>query len=178
MANQTMWLYGALGVMAVLLLFSILEIFSLHRKVNSLIKKYRYFMTGEDGVDLERKLGAEVYELREMAHVAEDTLHQHELLSGMQMQSLQRVGLVKYDAFGDTGDSLSFSLTILDATDNGFILSSIVGRDTSRMYVKQVIDGKCHDTISSEEEASLAQALAVTTPYVQEAKQESENQQG
>ena len=173
MTNQNLWLYGGVAVVTLLFLFSLFQLFLLRRSVQNLQKKYRYFMTGEDGIDLERKLSVEVMELRDMAHVAEDTLRQHELLSGMQMQSLQRVGLVKYDAFGDTGDSLSFSLAILDAQDNGFILSSIVGRDTSRMYVKQVINGECHDTLSAEEARSLSEALATVTPYVEEAEDSS-----
>ena len=89
------------------------------------------------------------------------------------MQSLQRIGLVKYDAFGDTGDTLSFSLTVLDANDNGFILSSIVGRETSRMYIKEVSGGKSRDTLSSEEAQSLDQALAVYVP-IAPAEAESE----
>jgi hypothetical protein len=167
MTNQTLWLYGGIGVMAVLLAFALFQTVLLRRQVRALQKKYRYFMTGDDGADLERKLSVEVMELRDMMKVAEDTFRQHELLSGMQRQSLQRVGLVKYDAFGDTGDSLSFSLTILDAQDNGFILSSIVGRDTSRMYIKQVMNGESRDTLSSEEAQSLSEALAVVTPYVE-----------
>ena len=168
MTNQTLWLYGAIVALSVLVLGLGIQVFALSRRVGTLLKKYQYFMTGADGENLERKLSVEVLELRDMAKVAEDTLHQHELLSGMQMQSLQRIGLVKYDAFGDTGDTLSFSLAVLDANDNGFILSSIVGRETSRMYIKEVSGGKSRDTLSSEEVQSLDQALAVYVPIASE----------
>lgn len=178
MTNQTLWLYGTIGVLSVLVLGLLVQVFALSRRVGTLQKKYRYFMTGADGMDLERKLSVEVLELRDMAKVAEDTLHQHELLSGMQMQSLQRIGLVKYDAFGDTGDTLSFSLTILDANDNGFILSSIVGRETSRMYIKEVSGGKSRDTLSSEEAQSLDQALAVYVPIAPAGEAAEEGSEG
>lgn len=40
---------------------------------------------------------------------SENMLHQQELLANMQLQSFQKTGLVRYDAFDDTGDKLSFS---------------------------------------------------------------------
>lgn len=121
-------------------------------------------MAGENGGSLERQLSAELTELREMTRSSEDMLHQHELLSNMQIQSFQRSGLVKYDAFDDSGDKLSFSLTLLDGANNGFVLSSLVGRETSRIYVKPVLNGQCRDAISSEEAESISMALASEMP--------------
>ncbi len=69
---------------------------------------------------------------------SENMLHQQELLANMQLQSFQKTGLVRYDAFDDTGDKLSFSLTILDGKNNGFILSALAGHDASRIYAKKV----------------------------------------
>lgn len=71
-------------------------------------------MMGEDGGSIEMKLSTEVRELRDMVESSQGMLHQQELLATMQLKSFQKIGLVRYDAFDETGDKLSFSLTLLD----------------------------------------------------------------
>ncbi len=164
MLGEGMITYAVLAVLAVLVVFLLVQIFLLRSKLSALTRKYQYFMAGENGGSLERQLSVELTELREMTRSSEDMLHQHELLSNMQIQSFQRSGLVKYDAFDDSGDKLSFSLTLLDGANNGFVLSSLVGRETSRIYVKPVLNGQCRDAISSEEAESISMALASEMP--------------
>lgn len=155
------WLVNILLIVLTVLTVVLLGlVFQMRSEISALRKKYKYFMEDENGASVERKLSVEVKELRELSRTSEDMLHQHELLSSMQTQSFQRSGLVKYDAFDDTGDKLSFSLTLLDGTNHGFVLSSLVGRDTSRIYVKQIMNGQCREALSSEEAESIAMALA------------------
>lgn len=165
-------IYAVMGLMFVLIILLAAMVLQLRAKVSALQNRYRYFMTGEKGESLERQLAAEVTELREMTRSGEDMLRQHELLSNMQIRSFQRIGLVKYDAFDDSGDHLSFSLTLLDGENNGFVLSSLVGRETSRIYAKQVVNGLCRDSISSEEADSINMALAYEQPRRTAAKPE------
>ena len=103
-----------------------------------------------------------------MVASSENMLHQQELLATMQLQSFQKVGLVRYDAFDDTGDKLSFSLTVLDGKNNGFILSSLAGHDTSRIYAKKVVNGQCREALSSEEAESINIALDTLMPDMAE----------
>ena len=108
MINPNVFMYAAIGVVIVVFLFILLQYVLLRNKLNRLAKKYKYFMNGEDGGSIELKLSTEVRELREMVASSENMLHQQELLATMQLQSFQKVGLVRYDAFDDTGDKLSF----------------------------------------------------------------------
>lgn len=106
---------------------------------------------------------------------SENMLHQQELLANMQLQSFQKTGLVRYDAFDDTGDKLSFSLTILDGKNNGFILSSLAGHDASRIYAKKVTNGQCREALSAEEAESINLALNTLMPdMAQQAQQAAE----
>ena len=154
----------AFALMAVLIVFLGLQVLMLRSKLSTLEKRYKYFMTADNGTSLERQLAVEVKELREMTRSSEDMLHQHEMLSHMQVQSFQRSGLVKYDAFDDAGDKLSFSLTLLDGANHGFVLSSLVGRDTSRIYIKQIMNGQSREALSAEEAESVRKALAGYVP--------------
>ena len=168
MINPNVFMYAAIGVVIVVFLFIILQYVLLRNKLNRLAKKYKYFMNGEDGGSIELKLSTEVRELREMVASSENMLHQQELLATMQLQSFQKVGLVRYDAFDDTGDKLSFSLTVLDGKNNGFILSSLAGHDTSRIYAKKVVNGQCREALSSEEAESINIALDTLMPDMAE----------
>ena len=134
-----------------------------------------YFMKSAEGGSIEVKLSTEVRELREMIASSENMLHQQELLANMQLQSFQKTGLVRYDAFDDTGDKLSFSLTILDGKNNGFILSSLAGHDASRIYAKKVTNGQCREALSAEEAESINLALNTLMPdMAQQAQQAAE----
>lgn len=168
MMNPNAFMYAAVGIIVIIFLFILLQYVLLRNKVNRLSKKYKYFMNGEDGGSIELKLSTEVRELREMVASSENMLHQQELLATMQLQSVQKVGLVRYDAFDDTGDKLSFSLTVLDGKNNGFILSSLAGHDTSRIYAKKVVNGQCREALSSEEAESINIALDTLMPDMAE----------
>lgn len=176
MFENMYWLYIIFALLGLILCFLIGQIWILRSKISTLSKRYKAFMTGDNGVSVERQLAVEVKELREMIHTSKEMLHQHEILSQMQVQSFQRSGLIKYDAFDDTGDKLSFSLTLLDGANHGFVLSSLVGQETSRIYVKQIVNGQCKEALSSEEAASINMALAGY--MIQNQKQTEEDADG
>lgn len=159
--------WTVLGVfLAILLIFLILQFLWLRSKVNRLYRKYKYFMAGEDGSSIEMKLSTEIRELREMVQSSKQMLHQQELLATMQLQSFQKIGMVRYDAFDETGDKLSFSLTLLDGKNNGFIISSLAGHNSSRIYAKQVMAGACREALSAEEAQSIDRALNTLMPHM------------
>ncbi len=157
-------LYVISAILVALLLLLAAQVLLLRSRLNRLEKKYKYFMNGEDGGSLELRLSTEVRELREMVTSSQSMLHQQELLATMQLSSFQKVGLVRYDAFDDNGDKLSFSLTVLDGKNNGFLLSSLAGHDTSRIYAKKIVNGQCSEAISAEEADSINMALDTLMP--------------
>ena len=169
--NTLLYLLGA--ILLALLLLVAAQMLLMRNKIKRLEKKYKYFMNGEDGGSLELRLSTEVRELREMVSSSESMLHQQELLATMQLSSFQKVGLVRYDAFYDTGDKLSFSLTVLDGKNNGFILSSLAGHDTSRIYAKKIVNGQCNEALSTEEAESINMALDTLMPDMAEAAAEA-----
>ncbi|MHA3704493.1 DUF4446 family protein [Jatrophihabitans sp. YIM 134969] len=73
--------------------------------------------------------------------------------------SLRRVALVRYDAFGDHGGRLSFSLALLDDTGDGVTLTSIAGRHETRVYAKGVSAGEGDRELSPEETQAVRAAM-------------------
>jgi len=79
----------------------------------------------------------------------------HESMLG----AVQRVGLVRFDAFEDMGGQLSFALALLDADGTGVVLSSINGRRETRVYAKSIERGESATTLSDEERESVRRAM-------------------
>lgn len=73
-------------------------------------------------------------------------------------RNLQHIAIVRYDAFGDVGGQLSWSLVIADGAGDGLLLTSIHGRTEGRSYAKALRGWECSTTLSPQEEAALAQA--------------------
>jgi hypothetical protein len=73
--------------------------------------------------------------------------------------SVRNVGLLRYDAFEDVGGRLSFSCALLDGNGNGVVLTSINGRQETRVYAKPVTGGSSAHNLSLEEEEAIRRAL-------------------
>lgn len=73
--------------------------------------------------------------------------------------SVRRVGLLRYDAFEDVGGRLSFSCALLDEHGSGVVLTSINGRQETRVYAKPVSNGASSHNLSMEEEEAIRRAL-------------------
>lgn len=72
--------------------------------------------------------------------------------------SLRNIAVVRYDAFGDMGGHLSWSMALLDDHGNGTLLTSIHGRNDARTYAKSVAGWRSDQELSPEEEDALGQA--------------------
>ena len=79
---------------------------------------------------------------------------------GLIRAAVRHVGLLRYDAFEDVGGRLSFSCAMLDDRGNGVVLTSINGRQDTRVYAKPIAEGASAYNLSSEEEEAIRQALA------------------
>ena len=76
-------------------------------------------------------------------------------LRGEAADALRHLAVVRYDAFGDMGGRLSWSLVLLDDGGNGVVLTSIHGRSEARTYAKNVTGWVCDQPTSPEEDEAL-----------------------
>ena len=135
----------------------------LHIRLGSLKKKYDFFMQGDNGASLERKLAVEVSEIRDAAKGLETMMTEQAAIRNIQSNTIQKIGFIKYNAFENIGNDLSFALTLLDGNNNGICISSIYGRNESRIFSKPIVKGKSLVSLSQEELESLNEALGERT---------------
>lgn len=68
---------------------------------------------------------------------------------------IQKIGLVRYNPFNETGGDHSFSLAVLDGKLDGVILTCLHTRERARIYVKSIRGGKSEKEISQEEKKAI-----------------------
>lgn len=99
--------------------------------------------------------GAVVSEAERIDRLARElaaTTGRLETVEAQGQRSIQRVGVVRYNPFEDTGSNQSFVLAMLDARGHGFVLSSLHSRQQTRVFLKPISRGRA-ETATSDEEA-------------------------
>jgi len=154
--NNLMYLTGGLGVLVVIMYAIIINLWM---NVSYMKKRYRKMMTGVDGQNLERMLIGHIEETQKVVEENKRIDAENKAISALLQKALTRVGVVRFRAFEDMGSDLSYAVALLDAENNGVILSSIFGREDSRSYVKPIEGGKSTYTLTDEEQQALQKAM-------------------
>ncbi|QNE23071.1 DUF4446 family protein [Kribbella qitaiheensis] len=95
-----------------------------------------------------QKPGTVKSELRRLSKELEDA--RNEL-----RETLQHLAVVRYDAYGDMGGRLSWSMALLDDNGDGVVLTSINSRNDARSYAKEVSGFESDSKLSPEEEEAI-----------------------
>ena len=80
--------------------------------------------------------------------------------------TLQHLAVVRYDAFGETGGKLSWSMAILDNNGDGVVLTSINSRADARTYAKEIKSFTSESKLSPEEQEAIDTLHKESSPTV------------
>jgi hypothetical protein len=130
----------------------------LARRTRKLDSRLRGITRGAEGRSLEAVLDAHLEKVFAMSRDLDDVAARTAILEVAQPKAFQRVGLVRYNPFEETGGNQSFALALLDAAGDGWILSSLHARTGTRVYAKAIKDGHSDAGLSAEETAAIVQA--------------------
>ena len=127
-------------------------------RLNRMVRHYRRLGRGIGGEKLdqllERVIERAELESREVAAIREAMTS----LERDMESHVQRVGIVRYNAFDDTGGDQSFAVAMLDARGNGAIFNGLYHRKDVRIYAKPVQDWKSIYSMSDEEIEAIRKA--------------------
>ena len=130
-------------------------------KLSKLRKNYATFMTKlGKGENINEMLQDYVKNVDEIKVENKEIIEYCQKLDDKSNDYLKKMGMVRYNAFKDTGSNLSFALAILDNKNNGFVLNGIYARDNSNIYAKPIVNGKSEYVLSKEEEEAISKAIA------------------
>lgn len=150
--------YIILGMFGIIVILFILIIVSL-AKIGGLKKKYNSFMTGKNAKSLEDTLIKRLEQVDILLAANESNETKIHRLTENMKYTFQKVGMVKYDAFHEMGGKLSFSLALLNETNDGFIMNAVHSREGCYTYIKEVIAGNSVIALAEEEKEALQIAI-------------------
>lgn len=87
----------------------------------------------------------------------------HHELEDLSQRTIQKVAVIRYNPFSDTGGDQSFAIALLDSLGNGVVLSSLHSRTDTRVFAKPVQSGRSKYQLSDEEQDAIKKALAPTS---------------
>ena len=128
-------------------------------QTSKLKKKYKKFMSGKNAKSLEETLVKKLNQIDSLVEAnAANEKNIKNVVNNMKF-TFQKVGLVKYDAFNEMGGKLSFSLALLNASNDGFVLNAVHSREGCYTYIKEIIDGNSIIVLAEEEKEALNMAM-------------------
>jgi hypothetical protein len=148
----------ALAVVSAVLL---VLVFVLFRRLGAAEQRVAGLTRGESGTSLEDVLNAHLDRVDAMGREVDELAARTAITEAAQRRSFQRIGLVRFNPFDDTGGNQSFALALLDQAGDGFVVSSLHARAGTRVYGKAVSRGTSESNLSAEESEALRLALAM-----------------
>lgn len=153
--DQLAWIVGGVTVAILLLLvWNIVQ----GAKLRKLRRKYMLMMNGTGIEDLEDLL----IDLKNGQGKLEDAQAKQQQdiarISALLPKQKSKVGIKRYNAFGERGNELSFSLAIVDDLKDGVVITGLYSRDGSYVYAKALTKGESTHALSNEEVEAIALA--------------------
>ena len=142
-----------IGVMMIILLLVVvietILIIVMNRRYISFMKKMG------NGNNLDELLKNYINDVKEIKKDNSEIKNYYIKLDSDLAACVQKVGLVRYNAFNDVGSDLSFAIAILDGNDDGVVLNGIYGSESSNIYAKPIKNKKSTYKLSDEEEYAI-----------------------
>lgn len=124
--------------------------------------KYNKFMKKiGNGKNIEEDLENYMYRVERVERQNAEIISYCKNLDDEVAKCIQKVGIVRYSAFKDTGSDLSFAVAMLDENNDGVVFNGIYSREMSNIYAKPVKNGVSEYTLSEEEKEAIRRAIEV-----------------
>lgn len=153
-------------ILALLMIAAYSRLFFLNTKINRLKRRYDHLLRGKGDMDMEGLIRSHGEELDEFRKKLDDSLRSQKEMNTKVQFSLQKLGYVRYDAFPDSNNELSYTMVILDSFNNGIMITSLYGREQSTSFAKYIRDGKSKIKLSDEEKQALKMAINGELPIL------------
>lgn len=122
--------------------------------------KYNKFMKKiGNGKNIEEDLENYMYRVERVERQNAEIISYCKNLDDEVAKCIQKVGMVRYSAFKDTGSDLSFAVAMLDENNDGVVFNGIYSREMSNIYAKPVKNGVSEYTLSEEEKDAIRRAI-------------------
>lgn len=148
-------------ILLVLVILLIILVFLIINKLNIISRKYSVLMSGKKGADLEKIIRIRFKEMDQVKANAKRVTKEHKEIKYHLETCVNKIGLVKYDAFEEMAGKLSFSLALLNSKNTGVVFNSMHTREGCYTYAKEIINGESYIPLSDEEKEAIEKAKTI-----------------
>lgn len=127
-----------------------------------IFRHYRRLTKGVVKKDLRSVLEKILKDLEGEGKRTDDLIKEIKKIKKESVYNVQKIGLVRFNPFAETGGNQSFCLAILDGEDSGLVISGLHSRETTRVYAKPVRKGQASGYELSEEESQAIKSAKKT----------------
>lgn len=147
-----------IGLVIIILLLFIM-VLVLMKSTNKLERKYRKLMRGVDNKNLEQMINSKLDDIDLAIGNSDKALKECESIKVAMKDCVNKIAIMRYKAFENVGSDLSFSIAILDAHNDGVLITGIYARNESTTYAKPIDKGISRYDLSEEEIHVLNEAI-------------------
>ena len=122
-------------------------------------KRIKIFFKGRKTQDLEGVIAEQLKRMKKTENEVKKLFEWNEKLQDIADISIQKVGVVRFNPFKDTGGDQSFAIALLDKNNNGVVISSLYSREGTRIYTKPIEKGNSSYHLSEEEKQAIEKAI-------------------
>lgn len=140
-------------ILIILYIINAIKIKNSEKRFNKFIKNIG------NGNNIEQVLNKHMLKVEEVSIENKEIKQYIQNVNNNLAQCIQKVGIVRYNAFKDTGSDLSFTLALLNEKNDGVILNGIYSRDISNIYAKPIIKGESTYKVTPEEQEAINRAI-------------------
>jgi hypothetical protein len=131
----------------------------LQRSESRLRGRLRRILSDNGSAGLDEVLAGQATQIEQLAGRVDALNALQRELESSTGRSLQKVGVVRFNPFQDSGGDQSFAIALLDQGGSGVLVSSLHGRAETRIFAKQVTNGRSTHSLSDEEQQAIRDAL-------------------
>ncbi|QQS16221.1 MAG: DUF4446 family protein [Candidatus Moraniibacteriota bacterium] len=151
-----------IGFLCLIQVFLIVQLF---RKTRQLDERQKMFLKGKHGADLESVIVRHDQEIGNLDTEIQELFALAEQIRELAMIGIHKVGIVRFNPFQDTGSNQSWSIALLDGDTTGLVISSLLSRESARVYAKPVVQGQAKDfPFTAEEKRAIELAQTSRDP--------------
>ncbi len=119
--------------------------------LNKLSAKYKKFLNVSDNINLEDLIYKSINSTNEVVLRNKEIENKINYLERNLQSCIQKIGVIRYNAFENVGSELSFAIALLDSNDNGVVINGLYSRESYCTFAKGIVGGKSKYTLSPEE---------------------------
>lgn len=148
-------------ILSAIVFFLIVLVVIIIQKMNIMSRKYSMLMSGKKGADLEKVIRVRFKEMDQVKANAKRITKEHKEIKSKLGKCINKVSLVKYDAFNEMAGKLSFVIALLNEDNTGIVFNAMHSREGCFTYAKEIIKGESYIPLSEEEKEALEKAKTV-----------------